>query len=76
MRTACGLMKESTQVQKYLIAAVGTGALLNSDNRVVQAAGGAAALAALLTPSEQSPVKNAAVLSCLAAGLAFMTSDN
>ncbi|MFT5721198.1 MAG: hypothetical protein ACI9W6_001511 [Motiliproteus sp.] len=74
VRTSCGLIKESTQVQKYLITALGTGALLKSDNSVIQAAGGAAAVAALLTPSEQSPVKNAAVFACLAAGIAYLAS--
>ena len=74
VRTACGLVKESTQVQKYLISALGAGALLKSDNKVIQAAGGAAALAALLTPTETSPVKNSAVLACLAAGVAYLAS--
>lgn len=74
VRTACGLTKESTQVQKYLITALGAGVLLKSDNRIIQAAGGAAAIASLLTPSEQSPVKNAAVLACLVAGIAFLSS--
>ena len=76
VRVACGLEKESTQVQKYLISALGTGALLKSDNVIIQAAGGAAAIGALLTPSEKSPVKNAAVLACLAAGVAFLASES
>lgn len=75
VRTTCGLVKESTQVQKYLITALGTGALLKSDNNIIKAAGGAAAAAALLTPSEQSPVRNAAVLACLAAGIAYIASE-
>jgi len=74
VRTTCGLVKESTQLQKYLISALGAGALLKSDNTIVQAAGGAAAVAALLTPSEKSPVKNAAVLAALAAGVAFLAT--
>lgn len=74
VRTSCGLVKESTQVQKYLISAVGVGALLKSDNPVIQAAAGGAALGSLLTPSEQSPVKNAAIASCLLAGIAFLAS--
>ncbi|MGI1672028.1 MAG: lecithin retinol acyltransferase family protein [Neptuniibacter sp.] len=76
VRTTCGLVKESTQVQKYMITALGTGALLKSDNAIVKAAAGGAAIGALLTPSEESPVKNAAVLACLAAGIAFLSSDN
>ncbi len=74
VRTACGLVKESTQVQKYLISAIGVGALLKSDNPVVQATGGAAALAALLTPTEKSPVKNVTIAACLTAGIAFLAS--
>ena len=75
VRTACGLVKESTQVQKYLISAVSIGALLKSDNNIVRAAGGAAALASMITPTEQSPVKNAAVAACLVAGIAFLASN-
>ena len=59
VRTACGLTKESTQVQKYLITALGTGALLKADSSIVKAGGGAAILATLLTSSETSPVKSA-----------------
>jgi hypothetical protein len=75
VRVVCGLEKESTQVQKYLITALGTGVLLKSDNTIVQAAGGAAAIGALLTSSEKSPVKNSAVLACLAAGVAFLATQ-
>jgi hypothetical protein len=74
VRTTCGLVKESTQVQKYLISAIGIGVLLKSDNSVVQAAGGAAAIASMLTPSESSPVKNVAIATCLAAGIAFLAA--
>lgn len=74
VRVICGLEKESTQVQKYLITALGTGVLLKSDNSIVQAAGGAAAVGALLTSSEKSPVKNSAVLACLAAGITFLAT--
>jgi len=74
VRTSCGLVKESTQIQKYLISAIGVGALISSDNTVVKSVGGVAALAAMLTPSEQSPVKNVAIASCLALGVAFLAS--
>lgn len=74
VRTVSGLVKESVQVQKYLVLAICTGAFLKSDNSIVKTAGGAAAVATLLTPSEKSPVKNAAVLACLGAGLAFLSS--
>lgn len=75
VRVACGLKKESTQVQKYLITALGTGVLLKADNAILKAAGGAAAIGALLTSSEESPVKNAAVLACLVAGITFLASE-
>ncbi|MFY2508821.1 lecithin retinol acyltransferase family protein [Vibrio pectenicida] len=73
VRTACGLVKESAQVQKYLIAILGTGVFLNSDNKVVKAAAGAATVTALLTPSEQSPVKNVAVATLATIGIALLT---
>ncbi|MUJ29741.1 hypothetical protein GNP73_17385 [Aliivibrio fischeri] len=74
VRTACGLVKESTQVQKYLISALGIGALLTSNNTIVKSAGGAATIAAMLTPTEESPVKNAAVAACLFAGITYLAS--
>lgn len=74
VRLVCGLEKESIQVQKYLISALGVGALMKSDSAIVQAAGSAAAVAAMLTPSEKSPVKNAAVWACLAAGVVALMS--
>jgi len=72
VRTACGLVKESTQVQKYLISASGIGALLMADNNVIKAAGAGALIGEWLTPSEESPVGNAAVGACFTAGLAFL----
>jgi len=68
-RLCHGLEVESTQIQQYLLAALGAGVALKSNNSVVQAAGGAVALATLLTPTEQSPFKNAAVASLIAAGV-------
>ncbi|WP_406666748.1 lecithin retinol acyltransferase family protein [Gallaecimonas sp. GXIMD1310] len=75
VRTVSGLAKESTQIQKYLITALGTGAFLKADNSVIKAAGGAAAISAMLTPSEKSPVKSAAVAACLAAGIAYLAAN-
>jgi len=74
VRTACGLVKESTQVQKYLISAIGIGAMIHSDNTAIKCAGGAATLASMLTPTEESPVKNATIAVCLALGVAFLAS--
>jgi hypothetical protein len=74
VRVVCGLEKESTQLQKYFISALGVGALLKSDNTIIKAAGSAAAIGALLTPSEKSPVKTSAALACLVAGVAFLAT--
>ncbi|NKC16211.1 MAG: hypothetical protein GKR94_29605 [Gammaproteobacteria bacterium] len=75
-RLAHGLEVESTQIQHYFIAALGAGAAIISDNAVIKAAGGAAALAALLTPGEKSPFKNAAVAVLVAAGLVALAKDH
>ena len=74
VRTVCGLAKESTQLQKYLCFAFGIG-LMKSDNKILKLAGGATAFFSLLTPSEQSPVKNAAVAACLVTGLALLMPE-
>ena len=74
VRTVCGLEKESTQLQKYLFSALGAGLVLNASNPTVKAIGGAAAIATLLTPAEESPAKNVVIASCLAAGLVFLLS--
>jgi len=68
-RLCHGLEVESTQIQQYLLAALGAGVALKSDNTVVKAAGGAVALASLLTPTEKSPFKNAAIAGLIAVGL-------
>lgn len=68
-RLAHGLEVESTQIQQYLIAALGAGAVLKSDNTIVKAAGGAATIASLLTPTEKSPFKNAGIAALVAAGV-------
>ncbi|WP_375749615.1 lecithin retinol acyltransferase family protein [Vibrio sp. HN007] len=74
VRTSCGLVKESTQVQKYLISAIAVAVLLKADNPVVKATAGAAALTSILTPTEQSPLKKVAVAACFAAGIAFLVT--
>lgn len=74
VRTACGLVKESTQVKKYLVAAIGTGTWLRSNNPLLKAAGGAAVIATLLTPSEKSPLKLAALSACVATGVTYILS--
>lgn len=72
-RLSHGLEIESTQIQQYLLAALGAGAAIESDNVIVKAAGAGVALASLLTPSEKSPFKNAAIAGLVGAGLAILT---
>ncbi len=74
VRTVCSLEKESTQVQKYLISALSIGVCFKSEDTLLKAASGGAGLATLLTPTEQSPVKNAVVAACLALGIAYLAS--
>jgi len=75
VRLSCGLVKESTQIQKYLIVALIMGAFLKSDNTTIKAAGGVAAIASILTPTEKSPVKNALIFGLLTAGILYMATD-
>ena len=69
VRLCHGLEIESTQIQQYFLAALGAGAALKSDNTIIKAAGSAVAIASLLTPTEESPFKNAAIAALIAAGL-------
>lgn len=69
VRLCHGLEVESTQVQQYLLAALGAGMALKSDNIYVKSAGGAVALASYLTPTEESPFKNAGVAALITVGL-------
>jgi len=73
-RLCHGLEVESTQIQQYLLVALGAGAAIKSNNSIVQAAGGAAALATLLTPTEESPFKNAVIAGLIAAGVVALVS--
>ena len=71
-RLCHGIEVESTQIQQYFLAALGAGAALKSNSSIVQAAGGAVALATLLTPTEESPFKNAAIAGLIAAGVVVL----
>ena len=51
------------------------GAFLKSDNTTIKAAGGVAAIASILTPTEKSPVKNALIFGLLTAGILYMATD-
>ncbi|PTY38566.1 hypothetical protein BGP77_11505 [Saccharospirillum sp. MSK14-1] len=72
VRLVHGLEKESVQIQKYLLVLLGAGIAATSDNNALKAAGGALSIATLLTPSEKSPYKNAAVFSLITAGLVVL----
>lgn len=74
-RLAHGLEIESTQLQQYLLVALGAGIALKSNNALVQSAGGAVALASLLTPAEKSPFKNAAIAALIVVGLAALAKS-
>jgi hypothetical protein len=73
-RLAHGLEVESTQLQQYLLAALGAGAALKCDNTIVRAVGGAVAIASLLTPTEESPFKNASIAALITAGVMALAS--
>jgi len=72
VRLCHGLEIESTQIQQYLMVALGAGMALKSDNSLIKVAGGAAAIASLLTPTEKSPFKYAAVAALVAVGMAVL----
>jgi Lecithin retinol acyltransferase len=74
VRVCHGLENESTQIQQYLLMALGAGIAIKSDNKAIQMAGGAIALASLLTPSEKSPFKNAGICALIAVGLVALSS--
>lgn len=74
VRMCHGLEIESTQVQQYLLAALGAGMVLKSENPYIKAAGGAVALASYLTPTEESPFKNAGIATLVAVGLVALAS--
>lgn len=74
-RLCHGLEVESTQIQQYLLIALGIGLGLKSDNAAIKAMGGAVALASLLTPTEDSPFGNAAVAALIAAGLVVLARE-
>lgn len=74
-RLCHGLEIESTQLQQYMLLALGAGLALNSDNTYVKSVGGAVALSSLLTPTEESPFKNASVATLLALGLVALSKS-
>ena len=74
-RLCHGLEIESTQLQQYMLVALGSGAALKSENVIIKAVGSAVALASLLTPTEESPFKNAAIAALIAAGVAALASS-
>ncbi len=68
-----GLEKESTQIQQYLIFALGVGIATKSKNENIKILAGSVALASLLTPGEKSPFQNISIALAIAAGLVFLS---
>jgi hypothetical protein len=73
-RLCHGLKVESTQLQRHTLAALGTGIAIKSDNPVIKATGVAVALTSLLTPTEESPLKNVAIVGIFAACIAALAA--
>lgn len=75
VRVSCGMVRESPQVQKYLIGLTATATFVKSENKLVKAGSAGAALGTLLTPSEESPIGRSIGLSLLfVAGAAILDS--
>ena len=74
VRLCHGLEVESTQIQKYLLASAAAGVAIKSNNSIIKMASVAASLAALFTPKEESPFKNAAIASLVTASVVFLTN--
>lgn len=55
VRMICGMVKESTQVQKYLIITASTGVIWKVRDPVAKAAAVGGAVGVFITPEEQSP---------------------
>lgn len=73
VRLAHGLQKESTQIQQYLIFALGAGVALKSKNTDIQLLAGSVALTSVLTPNEERPYENIAVGLTIAAGIILLS---
>ncbi|EGQ7835150.1 TPA: lecithin retinol acyltransferase family protein [Vibrio cholerae] len=74
-RLCHGLEVESTQLQQYMLLALGAGLALKSDNAYIKSVGGAVAISSLLTPAEESPFKNAGVATLLALGFVALSKS-
>jgi len=75
VRLAHGLEVESTQIKQYLVATLGVGVAIKSENHYVQAAGSAIALSTLLTPIEENPLKNAAIATTLTLAIVALAKE-
>lgn len=64
---------ESTQIQQYLFGTLGAGIAVSSNNDALRLAGSSIAIASLLTPAEESPFKNAVVITLVALGIYALT---
>ena len=74
VRLVHGLEAKSTQIQQYLLAALGAGAAINSDNTVIKATGSVVTIASLLTPTEISPFKTAGIAALITAGVVALAT--
>lgn len=69
VRMANGLIKESKQIQKYLLMTAGAGVALVSKNPVLKMAGAGALIGSLATSEEDSPGGGAALGTLVGLGL-------
>ncbi len=74
VRLCHGLEAESTQIQKCALIAVGGGCAIKSDDPTIKLVGAAVAVVSLLTPLEESPIKNAMIVALLVGGLAALAT--
>jgi len=74
VRMCYGHESESTQVQQYMIMALGAGMAIKGKNELTKAIGIASSVAALLTPAEESPYQNVLVASLIAVGVVALAN--
>ncbi|SEH04591.1 lecithin retinol acyltransferase family protein [Candidatus Venteria ishoeyi] len=72
VRLAHGLESESPQIQYWIISAFAAAITIKSDNTLIQLTSGAVVAASLLTPVEQSPLRNAVIAGLAAFGIGIL----
>ena len=65
---------ESPQIQKYFIGLAGIALAMNSKSQKMTFSGIALALTALLTPPDQSPIKNASAILAASVGIGMISN--